>query len=120
MPLANLTLTDTTVKTANAAADKYLSRVEVQIQSLNDAYSGGSFNIKPTVAVITETKKRCLQNLEFLLTLQVITTTCYENQRKTLHEAVRKALLRRDILKANAAHDKIRNDLAKSYKPCDI
>jgi hypothetical protein len=120
MTTANITLTPVTAFTANAAALVILNRIDTQICRLNNAWSGGWNTIDMTVSDIKATYAALYQNIEFLSFIGVIETPDYEQLRTASIKARRGAIDRRDTFLANKAHDKIRNDLAKSYKPCDI
>lgn len=120
MTTANITLTPVTAATANAAALVILNRIDTQIYRLHDAWSCGCNHIDMTVSDIKATYAAVYQNIEFLSFIGAIETADYEQLRNAITKARRGALERRDTFNANKAHDKIRNDLAKSYKPCDI
>ena len=119
MTTANITLTPISAFTANAAALVILNRIDTQIRRLDNAWSGLWNNIKLNLSDIDHTYAAAFQNIEFLSFLGVIETPDYEQLRNALTKARRGALERRDTFNANKAHDKIRNDLAKSYKNSD-
>lgn len=119
MTTANITLTPVTAATANAAALVILNRIDTQICRLNNAWSGGWNHIDMTVSDIKATYAAVHQNIEFLSFIGVIETPDYEQLRTDSIKARRGAIDRRDTFLANKAHDKIRNDLAKSYKNSD-
>jgi hypothetical protein len=120
MTTDNITLTPISAFTANAAALVILNRIDTQIRRLDNGWTFGYYNLKLTVSDIKATYAAAYQNIEFLSFLGVIETPDYEQLRNTLTKARRGALERRDIFTSNKAHDKIRNDLAKAYHPCDI
>jgi len=119
MTTANITLTPVTAATANAAAQVILNRVDTQICRLNNAWSGGWNTIEMTVFEIKATYAAVAQNIEFLSFIGVIETPDYEQLSTAIYKARRDAIDRRDTFFANKAHNKIRNDLAKSYKNSD-
>jgi hypothetical protein len=119
MTTDNITLTPVTAAVANAAALVILNRIDTQLYRLNTAWSCGWNHIDMTVSDIKATYAAAYQNIEFLSFIGVIETPDYEQLRNTLTDARRGALSRRDTFNANKAHDKIRNDLAKSYKNSD-
>ena len=119
MTTANITLTPVTAFTANAAALVILNRIDTQIYRLNNAWTRGWNDIALTVSDIKATYAAAYQNIEFLSFIGVIETPDYEQLRDAITKARRGALERRETFNANKAHDKIRNDLAKSYKNSD-
>lgn len=119
MTTANITLTPVTTAVANAAALVILNRIDTQIYRLNNAWSRGWNDIEMTVSDIKATYAAVYQNIEFLSFIGVIETPDYEQLRTDSIKARRGAIDRRDTFLANKAHDKIRNDLAKSYKNSD-
>jgi hypothetical protein len=119
MTTDNITLTPVTAAVANAAALVILNRLDTQIRRLNNAWSGGWDNLKLTLNDITTTHTVAYQNIEVLGFFGVITPEAQSQLRTQLYGAHRDALRRRETHNANKAHDKIRNDLAKSYKNSD-
>lgn len=120
MTTANITLTPVTAFTANAAALVILNRIDTQIRRLDNGWTFGYYSLKLTVSDIKATYAAAFQNIEFLSFIGVIETHDYEHLRNTLTKARRGALERRDTFNSNAAHDKIRRELAESCPPCDI
>ena len=117
--LNNITLTPISAFTANAAALVILNRIDTQIRRLENAWSGGWDNLKLTLPDITMSHTVAYQNIEVLGFFGVITPETQSQLRTQLYGAHRDALRRRETFNANKAHDKIRNDLAKSYKNSD-
>jgi hypothetical protein len=119
MTTENITLTPINAATANAAAQVILNRLDIQIRNLEQAWSGGYYDLKFTVSDIKKTTAAAFQNIDFLWFLGVITLENKSQLRTQVYGANRGAIDRRDTRLANKAHDKIRNDLAKSYKNSD-
>jgi hypothetical protein len=119
MPTANITLTPVKAATADAAAQVILNRLDTQLRRLNNGWTMGYYNLKLTVSDIKATYAAAHQNIDFLSFLGVIETAEYEQLHKTLRLARRGAVDRRDIFNSNAAHDKIRREIAESCPPCD-
>ena len=120
MTSATITLAPINAATANAAAQVILNRLATQIRRLENGWSGGWNDLKLTVSDIKTTYNAAHYNIEFLYDLCVITVGERQQLRNELHDAKQGVNARRETYLANKAHDKIRNDLAKSYKPCDI
>lgn len=119
MTTADITLKPINAATANQAAQITLNRLNDQIDNLNRAYTGGCRNLKLTVSDIKKTTAAAFQNIDFLWFFGVITLENKSQLRTQVYGANRGAIDRRDTFNANKAHDKIRNDLAKSYKNSD-
>jgi hypothetical protein len=120
MTTDTITLKPINAATANAAAQVILNRLDTQIRRLENGWSGGWNGTKLTVADIKTTYNAAHYNIEFLYDLCVINVGERQQLRNQLHNAKQGVNTRRETHIANAAHDKIRNDLAKSGKPCDI
>ena len=120
MTTDNITLTPVTAAVANAAAQVILNRLDINIRNLEQAWSGGYYDLKLTVSDIKKTTAAAFQNIDFLWFLGVITLENKSQLRTQVYGANRGATDRRETRLANKAHDKIRNDLAKAHKPCDI
>jgi hypothetical protein len=120
MTTDTITLKPVTAAVANAAAQVILNRLCTQIRRLENAWSGGWNNLKLTLSDIKTTNRAAYQNIEVLGFFGVITPEEQSQLRTQLYGVVNGAIDRRDTFLANKAHDKIRNDLAKSGKPCDI
>lgn len=119
MTTDNITLTPVTAATANAAAQVILNRLDTNIRNLEQAWSGNYYDLKLTVSDIKKTTAAAFQNIDFLWFLGVITLETKSQLRTQAYGANKGAIDRRDTRLANKAHDKIRNDLAKSYKNSD-
>jgi hypothetical protein len=119
MTTDNITLTPVNAATANTAALVILNRIDTHIRRLNNAWSGLWNNIKLNLSDIDHTYATIYQDIEFLSFIGVIEKPDYEQLRTDSIKARRGAIDRRNTFKANKAHDKIRNDLAKSYKNSD-
>ena len=119
MTTDNITLTPVNAAVANAAAQVILNRLATQFRRLENGWSGGWNDLKLKVSDIKTTNRAAYQNIEVLGFLGVITPEEQCKLRTELRGAVNGAIDRRETFNANKAHDKIRNDLAKSYKNSD-
>ena len=120
MTTDNITLIPVTAAVANSAAQTILNRLDINIRNLEQAWSGNYYDLKLTVSDIKKTTAAAFQNIDFLWFLGVITLENKSQLRTQVYGANRGATDRRETRLANKAHDKIRNDLAKAHKPCDI
>lgn len=104
MSLAKITLVTTSLDTANACADKYLNRVILQIGALNRAYSESIWSgSKPTIAEIKTAYRVGCEYLDFLSSLNVITTQDYQQLSDRLHDCRHAALNRKQRKAEHAA-----------------
>ena len=102
MKLANLTPVDR--DTADCAALKYLQRLTLQIGSLNRAYSETIWSgSKPTIAEIKTAYRVGCEYLDFLSSLNVITTEDYQQLGDRLSDAKHAALKRKERKAEHAA-----------------